>query len=160
MIVSDSIDVAAPAEAIWTRVADPANMPRWSPENIGAPDGAGRTLAPGDVFTGRNRRGGARWITRCTVTESDPGRVFSFDVEAIGVRTPWLRGRIANWTYTFDATEAGTTVTETWTDHRTGWPDWTTAIFDRVATRRRGFWEFQEGNIARTLRNLKADFEG
>lgn len=160
MTVTDSIDVAGvAAEDIWQQVADPANMPRWSPENIGAPDGAGRALGPGEVFTGTNRRGAARWITRCTVTESVPGKVFSFDVEAIGVRTPRLRGRIANWTYTFEATADGTRVTETWTDHRTGWPDWTAGIFDRVATRKPGFHVFQRSNIARTLRNLKADFE-
>jgi hypothetical protein len=160
MSVSDSVIVAAPAETIWTQVADPANMPRWSPENIGAPDGAGRALSTGDVFTGRNKRGGARWITRCTVVDSVPGKVFSFDVEAIGVRVPRLRGRIANWTYTFEPVPEGTKVTETWTDHRTGWPDWTTLVFDRVATRTKGFWVFQQGNIARTLTKLKADFEG
>ncbi|RNL79129.1 SRPBCC family protein [Nocardioides marmorisolisilvae] len=158
MTVTDSVDVSASPEAIWTQVADPANMPRWSPENTGAPDGAGRILATGDVFTGRNKRGPARWITRCTVTASEPGQVFSFDVQAIGVRAPWLRGKIANWTYTFEPVGSGTRVTETWTDHRSWWPDWFAAGFDKVATGSR-FYKFQVGNIGRTLKNLKADFE-
>ena len=158
MTVTDSVEVAAAPETIWTQVADPANMPRWSPENTGAPSGAGRVLSVGDVFEGTNKRGPARWITRCTVTASEPGKVFSFDVQALGVRAPRVRGQIANWTYTFEAADGGTLVTETWTDHRTRWPDWVAASFDKVATGSR-FYKYQRGNIARTLKNLKADFE-
>lgn len=159
MVVSDSVDVAAPADEIWAQVADPAQMPRWSPENTGAPLGAGRPLSVGDVFCGTNKRGPARWTTRCTVTASEPGAVFAFDVLAIGVRTPWLRGRIASWAYTFEPTATGTRVTETWTDLRAGWPDWAAAAFDKVATRGSLFSDFQRRNIARTLANLKADLE-
>ena len=112
----------------------------------------------GHVFEGTNKRGPARWITRCTVTASEPGKVFSFDVQALGVRAPRLRGQIANWSYTFEPVDGGTLVTETWTDHRTRWPDWVAASFDKVATGSR-FYKFQRGNIARTLKNLKADFE-
>lgn len=160
MSVTDSVEIAADPHTLWTQVADPAQMRRWSPENTGAPNGTtGAPLEVGHVFEGTNKRGPARWITRCTVVESDPGKVFSFDVQAIGVRTPRLRGKIANWTYTFEPTPTGTRVTETWTDHRANWPDWVAAGFDQVATGSR-FYKFQVGNIARTLKKLKADFEG
>lgn len=160
MTVSDSVEVAARPEDIWAAVADPAQMPRWSPENIGAPVGAGHVLAVGDVFHGINKRGPARWITQCTVTAAEPSKVFAFDVLAIGVKTPRLRGRIANWTYTFESIGSGARVTETWTDLRYGWPDWVAARFDKVATRGSLFSDFQRRNIAKTLANLKADFEG
>lgn len=160
MIVSDSIEIAADPATLWAQVADPAQMPRWSPENIGAPVGAGHPLGVGDVFHGQNKRGPARWTTRCTVVDSEPGQAFGFDVVAIGVRVPRLRGKIANWTYTFSPTATGTKVTETWTDHRNGWPDWVATGFDKVATRGSRFHEFQVRNIAKTLANLKADFEG
>lgn len=159
MTVSDSVEVAATPEQIWAEVADPSQMPRWSPENTGAPVGAGRPLSVGDVFHGTNKRGPARWTTRCTVTASEPGKVFAFDVLAIGVRTPRLRGRIASWSYTFEPVGSGTRVTETWTDLRKGWPDRVAAVFDKVATRGSLFSDFQRRNIARTLANLKAEFE-
>lgn len=159
MTVSGSVDIAAGRQTIWEQVADPAQMSRWSPENTGAPVGAGKPLGVGDVFQGTNKRGSARWTTSCTVTVADPGRAFAFDVVAIGVRTPRLRSRIATWTYTFADVGGQTKVTETWTDLRTGWPDWVAAAFDKVATGGSLFSEFQRRNIARTLKNLKADFE-
>ena len=37
MQVSDHVDIALDAEStIWRQVSDPAQMPRWSPENTGA----------------------------------------------------------------------------------------------------------------------------
>lgn len=160
MNVSDSVEVAASPQEIWSQVADPAQMPRWSPENTGAPVGAGQPLGVGDVFHGTNKRGPARWTTQCRVTAAEPGRSFAFDVLAIGVKNPRLRGKIASWSYTFEPVGSGTRVTETWTDLRAGWPDWAAAAFDKVATRGSLFSDFQRRNIARTLANLKADFEG
>jgi uncharacterized protein YndB with AHSA1/START domain len=159
MIVSDFVNVAASPEQIWAAVADPSQMPRWSPENTGAPVGAGQPLAVGDVFHGTNKRGAARWTTRCAVTAADPAKSFAFDVLAIGIKNPRLPGKIASWSYTFEPVGSGTKVTETWTDRRDGWPDWVAAGFDRVATRGSLFSDFQRRNIAKTLANLKADFE-
>lgn len=159
MTVSDSVEVAVDPATLWSQLADPAQMPRWSPENIGAPVGAGRPLAVGDVFHGQNRRGPARWTTQCSVTSSEPGKSFGFDVLAIGVKVPRVRGRIANWTYTLEPVGTGTRVTETWTDRRDGWPDWAAAAFDKVATRGSLFSDFQRRNIAKTLANLKSDLE-
>jgi hypothetical protein len=160
MTVSDSVEVAATPEILWTQIADPSQMPRWSPENTGAPVGAGQPLVVGDVFHGTNKRGPARWTTRCTVTVSEPGKAFAFDVLAIGVKVPRLRGRIANWSYTFEPAGDATLVTETWTDLRRGWPDWAAAGFDKVATRGSLFSDYQRRNIATTLANLQADFAG
>jgi uncharacterized protein YndB with AHSA1/START domain len=159
MTVSDSVEVAASPEQIWTALADPAQMPRWSPENTGAPVGAGRPLSVGEVFHGTNKRGGARWTTECTVTDSVPGREFAFDVLAIGMKNPRLRGGIAHWSYTLEPNGDGARVTETWTDLRKGWPDWAAAAFDKVATRGSRFCDFQTRNIAKTLSRLKTDFE-
>lgn len=160
MQVSDSVLIDADAETIWQQVADPTQMSRWSPENTGATAPvAGRPLQVGERFDGTNRRGRARWVTRCVVTESDPGRRFSFKVGKIGARTPVLRGRIASWAYDFERVDGGTRVTETWTDGRTSWPDWLAAVFDRGVTGGRSFAQFQRGNIRRTLTAMKAEFE-
>lgn len=160
MQVSDSVDVVADAQSIWSQVADPTQMPRWSSENTGATTGQpGRPLEVGEVFDGTNRRGRVRWVTQCVVTASEPGRRFAFDVRKIGVRGPVVPGRIATWAYDFESIEGGTRVTETWTDGRSGWPDWVAAVFDRVATGGKPFADFQRGNVRRTLATMKAEFE-
>lgn len=160
MQVSDSVVIETDAQTIYDQVADPTQMPRWSPENTGATtSAAGRPLQLGGVFDGSNRRGRARWSTECVVTAAEPGRRFAFDVRKIGPRTPFIPGKIASWEYTFEPTEDGTRVTETWRDHRTGWPDWAAGLFDKTATGGRLFSDFQRRNIKRTLAAMKADFE-
>ncbi|CAM5684698.1 hypothetical protein SALBM135S_05694 [Streptomyces alboniger] len=166
--VSRSIVVEAPPSLVYEQVSRPAQMGRWSPENLGA------TLADADVparagqvFEGHNKRGAVRWTTRCTVTEADPGTCFAFRVHAIGLKRPRLRGPIATWEYRFEETagERGvpggaTRVTETWTDDRRSWPTVVANAFDRIATRGQTFAAFQAGNIDRTLRNLKRELDG
>jgi uncharacterized protein YndB with AHSA1/START domain len=160
MQVSDSVVIDVDAETIWTHVADPAQMRRWSPENTGATTHAGgRPLQVGESFNGTNRRGRVRWVTECVVTASEPGLRFAFDVRKIGARAPVLRGQIANWAYDFEGVDGGTRVTETWTDGRTTWPDWVAAAFDRSVTGGKLFAEFQRRNIRRTLATMKAEFE-
>ncbi|MCH1865614.1 SRPBCC family protein [Nocardioides sp. CFH 31398] len=161
MTVSDSVLIAADALELYSAVADPSQMPRWSPENTGATvPHPGRPLPEGASFVGTNQRGRARWSTRCVVTHAEPGRRFSFVVGEIGLRRPVVRGRIARWDWRFEEVVDGTLVTETWTDGRRRWPDRLAAGFDRVVTGGRTFPDFQRRNIARTLARLKADFEG
>lgn len=159
MTVSDTVDIEADADALYSLVSDPTRMGDWSPENRGATvlnpahDGAAFV---GMLFEGRNKRGRASWVTRCTVTAADPGRRFAFTVHTIGVRRPRLRGANASWEYTFERTAPGaTTVTETWRDDRTSWPDPLVAVFDRIVTSGKTFPEFQRINIRKTLEALK-----
>ena len=159
MQVHGSVVVRACPDTIWRQVADPTQMSRWSPENTGATTPAvGTPLQVGERFAGTNRRGRARWVTECVVTDSVPGRRFAFDVRKIGARTPRVAGRIASWTYEFEPVEGGTRVTETWTDARP-WPDAVAAVLDRILTGGRSFADYQRGNIARTLDRLKTDIE-
>jgi hypothetical protein len=160
MTVQDSIVVDADPMTIYRLVADPSQMPRWSPENTrGDVPEPGSPAAVGTEFIGSNQRGRARWRTRCRVTASEPGQRFTFDVVQFGVGTPMVRVRIATWDYVFEAVDGGTKVTETWTDGRSHWPDAVANFFDRFATGGRTFAEFQRRNIETTLTNLKADLE-
>ncbi len=160
MTVADSVVIAADPLTIYRLVADPSQMPRWSPENVaGDVPTPGTPLEVGAEFVGANQRGRARWRTRCRVTASDPGERFAFDVIQFGLRTPLLTFRIATWDYTFEPVDGGTKVTETWTDGRRAWPDVMANSFDKVATGGRTFAEFQRRNIARTLATMKADLE-
>ncbi|MEU8587505.1 SRPBCC family protein [Streptomyces sp. NPDC048664] len=158
--VSGDIVVDVPPDAVYRAVSRPADMGRWSPENLGTAEGTGSGPAEvGTSFVGRNRRGRFRWVTRCTVVAADPGRRFAFRVHSIGVRRPFLRVPIAGWEYRFEPVGPGTRVTETWTDDRRAWPDALTRAFDRVATGGSTFADFQRRNIATTLRNLKRELE-
>lgn len=159
LTVSDSVVVAADPLTIWEQLADPTQMPRWSPENTGATTTAeARPLAEGETFRGSNRRGRARWSTACVVRRSVPGERFCFDVVGWGPERLGLRVKVARWDYALEAVDGGTRVTETWTDGRRGWPTWAANAFDRVAAGR-PFADYQRGNIARTLAALKADLE-
>lgn len=165
--VSRSIVIQASPSAVYEQVSRPAQMGRWSPENLGATvPGVDEPARVGLVFEGHNKRGAFRWTTRCTVTEADPGRLFAFRVHAIGLKRPRLRAPIATWEYRFEEVDeaergagAATRVTETWTDDRRSWPDAVAGVFDRIATRGHTFAVFQVGNIDRTLRNLKKELE-
>jgi uncharacterized protein YndB with AHSA1/START domain len=160
MQISDSVVIKADAQSIWEQVADPQQMPRWSPENTSArTQSPVRPLEVGEDFEGSNRRGPATWLTECVVIESEPGRRFAFTVRRIGPRSPVLQGSIATWSYEFEGLGSATRVTETWTDDRRKWPDWTAWLFDRIVTRGRSFADFQRLNVHRTLMAMKDDFE-
>jgi hypothetical protein len=158
--VSDTIWIDVAPEAAYDAVSDVTQMGRWSPENTGA------TLArPADAayvgmhFVGSNKRGPARWQTRCTVTAADRGSRFAFDVDRYGIAPVLLPVSVASWAYAFEPQDGGTLVTETWHDGRTRWPAPSVRIFDPLATGRPSFADFQRGNIARTLKNLKRELE-
>ncbi|WP_327657462.1 SRPBCC family protein [Streptomyces sp. NBC_00483] len=158
--VSDSITIAVSPDAAYEAVSRPADMGRWSPENLGTTDESPAGPAgPGTTFVGRNKRGAFRWTTRCTVTAAEPGHRFAFRVHAIGLSRPFLRGPIATWEYRFEEVGSGTRVTETWTDDRRAWPTFVANAFDRVATSGKTFATFQQRNIEKTLHNLKRELE-
>ena len=162
--VSDDVIIAVDPLTAYEHVSDVTQMPRWSPENTGAvieesagDEHTGQAYV-GMKFVGSNARSGVRWRTGCEVTAADPGRRFAFRVREYGFRRPFLKVPVASWAYTFEPVAEGCRVTETWTDDR-GWPDAVAAVFDRVATRKPGFAEFQRGNIRRTLDGLKVELE-
>lgn len=157
MTVSASTVVAADPHAVWALVGDPRRTAEWSPENTGArlDAGDGADLEVGSTFVGSNRRGPARWVTRCRVTHAEPGRRFAFRVEEFGLRRPRLRVPIAAWDYRLEPVDGGTRVTETWTDLRR-WPDAAARAFDFLAVGGGTFAAFNARNIETTLRRLKA----
>ncbi|WP_040792529.1 SRPBCC family protein [Nocardia paucivorans] len=160
MQVSDSIVVAVDPVTAYDAVSDVTQMPRWSPENTGAVvPRPGQPAYVGMIFIGSNRRGPMRWKTECTVTAAERGVRFAFEVRRFGVVRPVLPVAVATWEYRFEPVEGGTRITETWYDDRTGWPDTPALWFDRVATGKRGFDEYQRGNIRRTLERMKIELE-
>ena len=158
--VAGSIVIDVEPNVAYDAVSDIRQMGRWSPENLGGTvEGDFDQAYVGMRFVGDNKRGPVRWQTACVVTVAEPGRRFAFDVQRYGFGRFMVPVKIATWAYDFEPAEGGTRVTETWTDGRTRWPDFTTRIFDPIATRKPSFAEFQKGNIRRTLANLKTELE-
>src|SRR5436305_15341533 len=92
---SVTVHVDAPPEQVWRLVSDITNTGKFSPETLEAEWIDGSTGPEvGARFRGhvkRNGRGPMYW-TKCTVTESEPGKVFEFGVET--------NGRVLNtWRY-------------------------------------------------------------
>jgi uncharacterized protein YndB with AHSA1/START domain len=98
----------APAEEIWSLVSDVTKIGLYSPETFEAEwlDGASGP-AVGARFRGhvkRNGRGPVYW-TQCRVTACEPGKEFTFAVEASGKP-------VNTWSYKLEPAGDGTDVTE------------------------------------------------
>ncbi|MFC9692368.1 SRPBCC family protein [Kribbella sp. NPDC056951] len=146
--LTETITVAAPADALYTLVSDLPRMGEWSPECTGV---AWNSSTPGPAvgarFVGRNRVGAARWMTQGKVIEADPGRRFTFKIFFGPLQ-------VALWSYEFTPTAEGCVVAESWTDRRpAALRSAMNAIFgDRLKLNQRG--------IRITLDRLKAAAEG
>jgi uncharacterized protein YndB with AHSA1/START domain len=110
--VSVTQDIGAPAEKVWAMVSDVTSMGQWSPENDGAIWLRGATGPhPGARFRGSNHNGRKSWKTMGKIVDAEPGRLFSFRITAVGLK-------VAEWQYSFETTDTGCRVTETWIDQR------------------------------------------
>jgi hypothetical protein len=103
------VHMAAPAMQIWKLVTDVTRVGEFSPETFEAQWlGSSDRPVSGARFRGhvrRNGRGPVYW-TACTVTSSDPGRLFAFRVTGPGGKT------VNTWRYEFRPQADGTDVTE------------------------------------------------
>jgi hypothetical protein len=92
-----STEVRASAQQVYSVMSDVTRIPEWSPETRRA-----EWLAP-DRFQAWNRRRLGRWRTIANVVAAEPGRRFSFVVQAMG-------GDWTQWTYRIEpGSAAGTT---------------------------------------------------
>lgn len=111
-VVSASREIAAPAEAIFELIADPAQQPRWDGnDNLREAAAGQRVRGAGDVFTMTLRNGGVR---ENTVVEFDEGRRIAWRPNVPGRPQP---GHL--WRWELEPLDAGRTrVTHTydWTE--------------------------------------------
>ncbi|MFC8044104.1 SRPBCC family protein [Nocardia sp. NPDC057353] len=98
-VLSASIDIAAPAAAVYALVSDVTRIPEWSPETVRV-----RRLGPAG-FRSWNRRRLGVWRTDATIVESIPSERFSFVVQAMG-------GDWTQWTYRLQPSGDSTRLTE------------------------------------------------
>ncbi len=143
---SATVHMAAPADKIWSLIADVRNIGQFSPETFEAEwlDGA-TGPAVGARFRGhvkRNEIGPVYW-TVCRVTACEPDREFGFEV-LVGDKP------VNNWHYRLTPSGNGTDVTESF---RMNSSPLTTLYYWMF-----GGWLRQRRNIrdmAKTLRRIK-----
>ncbi|HEX4081584.1 MAG TPA: SRPBCC family protein [Acidimicrobiales bacterium] len=144
-----TVHINAPADRIWELVSDVTRIGRYSPETFEAEWLGGATgPATSARFRGhvkRNGRGPVYWTT-CTVTESEPGRVFAFGVgngdQPLNV-----------WRYELAPAGDGTDVTESFQLADRAWLRlyWALLGWARGRTNREG--------MRTTLERIKAEVE-
>ena len=116
-MTTESIDIAAPAEAVWALVSDLGRMPEWSPE-LERIEWTGGATGPsvGATFKGHNRIGPRRWSTTGTIAVADPPREIAWDVTSI------LGQKVARWRYVIEPIDGlSCRLTESTEDQRAAW---------------------------------------
>jgi len=135
---------------LYALVADLPRMGEWSPECERCDWLKGATeAAPGARFKGRNRRGVRRWSTTGEIVVADPGKELTFDVSSL------FGLPVARWSYRFEPSGSGTTVTESWEDRR----GWFITALGGVATGVPNRAEHNTVSMRATLEELKAAAE-
>lgn len=149
MTHSESVDIAAAPADVFEAIRRLERMGEWSPENAGGEWTTGDGTGVGDQFMGVNRIGEREWQAPAVVTRTEPGIAFEFMV-------PSNDNPVADWRYSFEATDGGTRVTEAWEMCRT--PDtWGTDVpREQIEARK----EAVVDSMRVTLAALKQSFEG
>jgi Polyketide cyclase / dehydrase and lipid transport len=142
--VSASIQIDARPDMVYELITDLRTLSSLAEEAVAMEWRKGDAVRHGAVFAGHNENGGKRWVTKCTVTDAEPGRLFAFDVR----HTVFP---VARWQYDIVASDRGCRVTESAWDHRPGWfrklAGKATGVSDRAAANTK--------NIELTLQRLK-----
>ena len=150
-MTSVSVEVAAPAEVVWSLVSDLTRMGEWSPETEKV-EWTGGSTGPsvGATFKGSNRHGWRRWSTTCTITVADPPNELAWDVKAAGV-VP-----VSTWRYLIEPIDdLSCRITESTEDRRHD-------VFKRitaVATGVKDRGAHNAKNMRATLERIKAAAE-
>jgi hypothetical protein len=146
--VTDTVEIDASPDVVYGLITDLATLTSLAEEPVAMEWRKGSAAGPGAMFVGRNKNGGHRWTTKCTVTDAEPGRVFAFDVSYVVVP-------IARWQYDIVAADGGCQVTKSTWDWRPGWfrkvAPLATGVADRAAA--------NADHIRLTLQRLKQHAE-
>jgi hypothetical protein len=146
-----SVDVAAPAEAVWALVSDLPRMGEWSPETTKVEWTGGSTgPAVGATFKGSNRSGVRRWSTSGRITVLEPPSALAWEVTMIG------GFKIAEWRYVDEPIdELSCRVTESTVDQRNA----VAKLVGNLATGVRDRSDHNRAGMQATLERIKATAE-
>ena len=148
-LLEESIEVAAPPEAVWALVSDVRRMASWSPQVVRTFVRGGGVVGPGTRTVNINRRGPLFWPTQAKVVRFEPHREFALRI----------KDNFTIWSFTLEPTEAGTRVVQ-----RREAPDGISSISLRLTNAVLGgqaaFTEELRAGMRVTLERIKAELEG
>ena len=109
---SESIEINASPETVWSLVTDMERYGEWSSENTGGywrknEDGVPGTGEVGDEFVGINRRGDDEWKALVEIIVREENKAFAFVTGGSAMN-------LIHWRYDIEPSDSGTTLTESW----------------------------------------------
>ena len=109
---SESIEINASPETVWSLVTDMERYGEWSSENTGSywrkkEDGVPGTGEVGDEFVGINRRGDDEWKALVEIIVREENNAFAFVTGGTAMN-------LIHWRYDLEPNDSGTTLTESW----------------------------------------------
>ena len=110
---SESIEINASPEKVWSLVTAMYRYGEWSSENTGGywrknEEGIPGTGAVGDEFVGINRIGDDEWKALVEIIVREENKAFAFVTGGTAMN-------LIHWRYDLEPTDSGTTLTESWT---------------------------------------------
>ena len=109
---SESIEINASPETVWSLVTDMERYGEWSSENTGGywrkkEDGVPGTGEVGDEFVGINRRGDDEWKALVEIIVREENNAFAFVTGGTAMN-------LIHWRYDIEPNDSGTILTESW----------------------------------------------
>ena len=109
---SESIEINASPETVWSLVTDMERYGEWSSENTGGywrkkEDGVPGTGEVGDEFVGINRRGDDEWKALVEIIVREENNAFAFVTGGTAMN-------LIHWRYDLEPNDSGTILTESW----------------------------------------------
>tara|TARA_Y100001936_G_scaffold40069_1_gene38572 strand:+ start:160 stop:636 length:477 start_codon:yes stop_codon:yes gene_type:complete len=109
---SESIEINATPEKVWSLVTAMERYGEWSSENTGGywrknEDGIPGTGAVGDEFVGINRIGDDEWKALVEIIVREENKTFAFVTGGTAMN-------LIHWRYDLEPSDSGTTLTESW----------------------------------------------
>ena len=109
---SESIEIDASTDTVWSLITDMERYGEWSSENTGGywrknEEGVPGTGEVGDEFVGINRRGEDEWKALVEIIERKEGQSFAFVTGGSAMN-------LVHWRYNLEANGESTTLTESW----------------------------------------------
>lgn len=146
----ETIEIGAPAAAVWALVHDVRRMAEWSPqvESTRLSDGA-TEVGQGVRFTNANRQGELEWRTHGTVVRFDPQRELAFRIEE-----NW-----AVWSFRLEETERHTTLLTQQRETPDGISDVSRDLTEAHLGGQAAFTETMRGGMQQTLATIRATAE-
>ena len=148
---SATVDVSAPAEAVWALLSDLTRMGEWSPETTRV-EWTGGSSGPsvGATFKGTNKIGARRWSTNGRITAADPPNLLEWEVTSVAGL------KVATWRYVIESTgEFSCRITESTQDQRGS----VMKVLGALATGVKDRSTHNTDNMRATLERIKAAAE-